>query len=138
MNKGSILSGSKKSSRGLQYKIVYKKGAENGVADALSRKSTHDSHCAAISVCTPQWITEVQAGYRQDPQAQDMVSKLAIHPSSIPNFALSAGIMRYEGRIWVGANVELHNKLLHACHASALGGHSGFPVTYMRMKQIFA
>ena len=26
---------------GLQYKVVYKKGVENGVADALSRKSHH-------------------------------------------------------------------------------------------------
>lgn len=27
---------------------------------------------------------------------------------------------------------------MQACHASALGGHSGAPITYMRMKKIFA
>jgi hypothetical protein len=31
---------------GLQYKVVYKKGTENGVADALSRKTDHEDHCA--------------------------------------------------------------------------------------------
>lgn len=86
----------------------------------------------------PQWISEIQAGYQLDTQAQDMMSKLAIHESSVPNFTLSAGILRYKSRIWVGDNPVLQDKLLHACHASALGGHSGFPVTYMRMKRMFA
>jgi hypothetical protein len=48
---------------GLQYKIVYKKGVENKVADASSRKSSHSSYCAAISSCTPLWMTEVMNGY---------------------------------------------------------------------------
>ena len=48
------------------------------------------------------------------------------------------GILRYNQRIWVGANPLLHQKLLQACHSSALGGHSGFPATYARMKQLFA
>lgn len=34
--------------------------------------------------------------------------------------------------------MPLQQKLLSACHASDLGGHSGFPVTYMRMKKLFA
>jgi hypothetical protein len=38
---------------GLQYRVVYKQGVENRVADALSRKSSHDSSCAALSTVTP-------------------------------------------------------------------------------------
>jgi hypothetical protein len=34
--------------------------------------------------------------------------------------------------------VELQHKLMGACHSSTLGGHSGFPVTYRRIKQLFA
>jgi hypothetical protein len=67
-----------------------------------------------------------------------MILKLAIQFDSVPHFSLSAGILRYKSRIWVGANVPLQLKLMHACHASALGGHSGLPITYMRMKQMFA
>jgi hypothetical protein len=52
---------------GLQYKIVYKKGADNRVADALSRKHFHESMCAAVSVVTPQWIKEVLASYEDEP-----------------------------------------------------------------------
>lgn len=75
-------------------------------------------------------------GYQNDLQFQDMISKLAIQFDSMPHFSLSAGILIYKSRIWVGANVPLQLKLMHACHASALGGHSGLPITYMRMKQI--
>ena len=34
---------------GLQYQIVYRKGSDNGVADALSR--CPPAHLAAVSVC---------------------------------------------------------------------------------------
>ena len=55
---------------GLQYKVVYKKGVKNGVADALSRRTHHLSQCAAVSQCTPQWISAVQQGYQYDEAAQ--------------------------------------------------------------------
>ena len=38
---------------GLHYSIVYKKGSDNRVADALSRRSHHEASCLAISVSTP-------------------------------------------------------------------------------------
>jgi hypothetical protein len=126
---------------GLQYKIIYKKGADNRVADALSRKSLHTSQCEdlmAISISTPQWVNEVLAGYQQDPFSLALVAKLTIDPKADSNFTLKNGLLRYNGRIWIGHNLSLQNKLLHECHSSSLGGHSGVPVTYARMKQMFA
>jgi hypothetical protein len=35
-------------------------------------------------------------------------------------------------------DTQLHMKLISAFHCSALGGHSGFSVTYKKMKQIHA
>lgn len=40
---------------GLQYKIVYKQGSDNRVADALSRQSSSDQ-VLAISSCTPSVV----------------------------------------------------------------------------------
>lgn len=37
-----------------------------------------------------------------------------------------------------GSNPELQHKVVQACHSSALGCHSGIPVTYMRIKKMFA
>lgn len=77
-------------------------------------------------------------GYQEDQEALNMVAKISIDASAVPNFTLQDGVLRYKGRIWVGQNPTLQAKLLSACHSSAVGGHSGAPVTYMRMKKLFA
>jgi hypothetical protein len=41
----------------LEYKIVYKKGLENGVANALSRRPDDTLDCNHISCNNPQWLT---------------------------------------------------------------------------------
>jgi hypothetical protein len=130
---------------GLQYKIVYKKGIDNKVADALSRR--HGSvdgndddllHCFAISSCQPKWLTDTKGSYDKDPSILEMIQKLTIDPSAIPHFTLVDGVLRYKFRVWIGNDEELKMKLLEACHASTLGGHSGILVTYRRMKSVFA
>jgi hypothetical protein len=85
---------------GLQYWIQYRPGAENRVADALSRCSTSELH--AVSMIVPQWLSDVQSSYLQDAEAQSMITKLAVHQSAVPNFALSEGLLRYKNRIWIG------------------------------------
>lgn len=123
---------------GLQYRVVYKKGVDNRVADALSRKSSHDSQCASISVCVPVWLSEILEGYALDEFSSQLVSKLSIDPLAVSDFTLQNGLLRFKKRIWVGNNPKLQNKLLQAFHSSPIGGHSGVPVTYRRMKQLFA
>ena len=55
---------------GLRYRLCYKKGTENGAADALSRKPcTDEDTLNAISFCQPQWLHDVRAGYQTDPHA---------------------------------------------------------------------
>ncbi|WVZ54264.1 hypothetical protein U9M48_005089 [Paspalum notatum var. saurae] len=123
---------------GLNYKIVYKQGTENRAADALSRKPSHTASCAALSMVSPHWLDEVLQGYNADTHAQELIAKLLLDPAAVPSFSLSAGLLRYKGCIWIGNNPSLQVKLLQACHDSAVGGHSGFPVTYSRIKQLFA
>lgn len=63
---------------GLQYKIVYKKGNENGEADALSRKHHDEASLMTIFQCTPAWLQDVIQGYQQDQHAKGLLTKLAI------------------------------------------------------------
>jgi hypothetical protein len=54
---------------GLNYKIIYKKGVENKVADALSRRPNGDFNlalCMAISSLQPKWLDEIANGYTQE------------------------------------------------------------------------
>lgn len=119
-------------------KGLHKKGADNRVADALSRRAHESAVCLAISSAVPQWCEEIIQSYSQDTSAQQLLSKLTLSPSSLPHYTLDNGIIKFHNRIWLGSNPVLHEKVLHALHGSAVGGHSGIPVTYRRVKQLFA
>jgi len=44
---------------GYDFKIIYKEGKKNGVADALSRKDEDvEALLCAISIIQPDWINE--------------------------------------------------------------------------------
>lgn len=51
---------------GLQYKLVYKKGVDNNVADALSRRPHVEGEMFALSTASLAWLQEVMVGYQED------------------------------------------------------------------------
>jgi hypothetical protein len=90
-----------------------------------------------ISSAAPQWLSSVQSNYDSDPIAQDLLSKLVLNSIAVPHFVLKDGVLRYKSRIWVGQDSALHRQLISALHDAPVGGHSGFPVTYSRVKRLF-
>lgn len=92
----------------------------------------------AISSCVPTWTSAIIQGYDQDSEARQLLSKLTVEPSTVPHFSLQDGIIRYKSRIWLGSNNKLQVQIMSALHDAPSGGHSGFPVTYRRIKQLFA
>jgi hypothetical protein len=126
---------------GLQYKVVYKKGAKNSVVDALSRMPSEcpeSEQCLIVSSGQPKWIEEVTSTYAADPFTQDIIAKLVLDGIVVHNFTWVNGILCYKSRIWVGADSSTHHRLICALHDSTLGGHSSISITYRRLKQIFA
>lgn len=123
---------------GMQYKIVYKQGSENRVADALSRRAHTEASCLALSACSPQWCQAIIDGYLLDKETKQLLAKLVVDSSVVPNFSLQDGLLKFNNRIWVGNNGAMQQSILEAIHSSAVGGHSGFPVTYHKLKQLFA
>jgi hypothetical protein len=66
---------------GYDFVIEYKKGKENRVADALSRKSeeviNHEElSISLISFPTPNWIAELKQSYLHDPDTIDLLLTL--------------------------------------------------------------
>lgn len=123
---------------GLRYKIIYKKGVDNSVADALSRyPATESIELSALSVAVPEWINDIVARYSSDPNACSKVQTLCINSGAVPNFSLKNGILYFQNRLWVGNNVEVQQRFL-LIYTAAVGGHSGIHVTYQRTKQLFA
>ena len=121
---------------GLQYKILYRKGNENGVADALSRRQ-HPEQLLSVSSIKHQWLEQVVAGYQTDPRAMELLQRLVVQQDSTGPFSLLAGVIRHKGRVWLGTNKEVQQLVLQAFHAEPVGGHSGAPATYQRIKCIF-
>lgn len=56
---------------------------------------------------------------------------------SVGHFTLHQGVIKYKHKIWLASSPELQLQVYQALHASAVGGHSGFPVTYARVSQLF-
>jgi hypothetical protein len=123
---------------GLNYKVVYKKGLNNKAADALSRRHVDVSQCNVVFTLQPQWIGQLTNSYLSDQFPQDDLTKLAVDGASYPSYTLHQGLLRYNGRLWIGADPDMKLKLLPALHDSPVGGHSGFVVTYRRMKKLLA
>jgi hypothetical protein len=57
--------------------------------------------------------------------------------SNSEGYELHQGLIKFKGKIWIGANVGLQTKLIQAFHASALGGHSRIHTTYQRINKLF-
>jgi hypothetical protein len=121
---------------GLSYKIVYKKGSDNTVADALSCRDTEELQLA-VSSSSPQWLSDIANSYSDSSLAQEILSKLAVNTDALPHYSLSNGVICYKGRIWLGHSEPLQTQVLAAMHSSPLGGHSRIPVTYQKLRQLF-
>jgi RNase adaptor protein for sRNA GlmZ degradation len=96
---------------GYQYQVKYKKGADNSVADALSRQeSTQELNASSTS--TPKWLEFVIEGYQQDEQTKQLLAELCVTGSNDKGFSVTEGIIRYKGRIWLGNHIEVHEVVL--------------------------
>jgi hypothetical protein len=64
----------------------------------------------------------VVASYDTDSFAKEMIATLLLDPKASPDYSWVNGVLRYKSRIWIGSDVDLQNKLINACHSSAVGG----------------
>jgi hypothetical protein len=83
------------------------------------------------------WLDHVIASYSQDGFVQSKIQKLAVDATAEPHYTFFDGLLRFKGRIWIGADPELHKMIVSAFHDSPVGGHSGIPVTYRRLVSLF-
>jgi hypothetical protein len=99
------------------------------------------NHVMSIQACSavqPVWLQEVINSYVTDTKARRRLTELAIHTPDEHGYDLQQGIIRFQGRVWVGSNSALQTKIITAFHSSAVGGHSGAQATYQRIKPMFA
>ena len=62
--------------------IIHKRGKENVVTDALSRKD-EDITSYSISVATLEWLNEIRSEYAKDPETSTIINNSNVTPSLI-------------------------------------------------------
>jgi hypothetical protein len=79
-------------------------------------------------------MQEVINSYAVDVKAQQLLQELTVTCKNTEGYELHQGLIKFHGKLWIGANVGLQTKLIQAFHSSALGGHSGIQTTYQRLQ----
>lgn len=124
---------------GLDYEILYKKGVENRVADALSRlpEGTEMGKTFAINTTQLVWLEEVNESYLNDQEAQKIITGIACKEPAYAHFTFSKGIIRVGNIIYIGNHGSLKDKILWELHDGPMGGHSEQEATTRRVCQFF-
>jgi hypothetical protein len=115
---------------GYSYEIVYKLGAQNRVADALSRV-----HCLALSIPHMDFIHKLKEQLTKDEEFQQFFKKVVETPEEYKNFEILNGLIFFRGKLFVPNSSPLKQTLLEEFHASLVGGHSGIHRTFGRLQE---
>ncbi|XP_077219125.1 uncharacterized protein LOC143853291 [Tasmannia lanceolata] len=120
---------------GYNYKIIYKPGRENVVADALSRCT--DSKLFAFTMPYTNIIHNIQKEIVNDPHTQTLLAELQATPATNPHYTLKNGVLYYKNRVYLPPTSSLKTVVFKELHSTPSGGHSGYTRTLARIRQSF-
>ena len=122
---------------GLRCRIQYKPGRENGAAGALFRRGK-GAELSLITFSVLTWVNHVVQSYKNDAEIQRLLQQIAAKEDAVKDFTVDKGVIRKNGRIWLGNDQEMKGQILRSVHTRKVGGHSGLTSTYQRLHRNFA
>jgi len=66
-----------------------------------------------------------------------VIARLSSSPQTHPKYTWSQGLLKKKGKLVVGLDEDLRQKLIQMVHTSPFGGHSGVEVTYKKLAAWF-
>lgn len=122
---------------GYEFEILYKRGRENRVADALFRRAEDGELSPLIS--SPVWVQGAQLieEARVDPGIQKITQEVKNDTTKHPRYTVRHDVLFYKDRLVIPRTSKLIPSLLKEFHTSLTGGYSGYYQTYRRFLQIY-
>jgi hypothetical protein len=122
---------------GYDYEIIYKKGKDNVVVDALSQKYEDEGSLFSLSFIVPDWLQVVRQEWLHDPKSLHLIQQLQSNSPVSPGYSWLHDELRYKGHLYLSKQSKLKSMVLSELHATPTAGHSGFTKTYDRVKRSF-
>jgi hypothetical protein len=93
---------------GYDFEIIYKKGKQNIVVDALSRKEedTNGLLCA-ISIPQSDWVEEARIEWKQDEKICKIIQQLQEDPDAVEKFTWKNDLLWYQDHLYLCKNSQL-------------------------------
>ncbi|GJY06575.1 retrotransposon-related protein [Tanacetum coccineum] len=120
---------------GFDYEIMYKKGSENGAADALSRVNTGGQllHMVLTSVSS-ELLPKIEESWSKDFSLKSLIDNLQAGKPVSKHYSWFNQQLRRKGKLVVGNDPDLKLSLLTHFHCDSTGGHSGIEATTQRIQ----
>lgn len=126
--------------QGFNFKIFYKPGKSNIVADALSRKFSEDIEgqaLFAISSPVPSLITQLKDFYATSKEGKELVHKTQTDDHMKTLYRFSHGLLYFKEKLFVPNIADLRRILLQEYHITPSAGHSSLKPTLARTSAAF-
>jgi hypothetical protein len=119
--------------------VEYKKGIENRVVDALSRKEgwEEDGSLALLSIPIAEWVEDLKHQYTTDAELQQFWEKWQNNELDTRKFSVRDGILLYKQKIMLGQSPRIKAQVLQFVHSDPMAGHSGYDKTLQRARRDF-
>jgi hypothetical protein len=98
---------------GYDFEIVYKKGKQNVVANALSgNDEVVEAFLCSISIIQPNWIIEARDEWKNDEKVWTLIERLQQNSSASDTFTWKNDSLQYKDRLYLCKNSQLKQKVL--------------------------